>query len=69
MGEARSSDTVGGFYGIMRGMSKLRENLPNCVHHLIGRVTLHIIVPVGKDSPASSRRAYKLIGTLAPHIF
>ena len=36
----------------MRGMRKLRENLPN--------FTLKYLVPVGKGGTASSRRAYKL---------
>ena len=40
-------------------MRNLRENLPNRVCHLISRVAL-LIAPVGKDSPSSSRRAYKL---------
>ena len=44
----------------MRGMRKLRENLSNRVYHLISRVAGGYIAPVDKDSPSSSRRAYKL---------
>ena len=35
-------DTAGGNYGIMHGMRKLRENLPNRVYHLISMVTVSL---------------------------
>ena len=55
------SDAVDWICGIMRGMRKLRENLPNfTLKHLSPLAAGGYIVPVGKGGPASSRCAYKL---------
>ena len=46
----------------MRGMRKLRENLPNfTLKYLSPLAAGGYIVPVGKCGPASSGRVYKLM--------